>query len=110
MEVVTDRILMSREVMGFGDVKFMAAIGAFLGWQAALFSLMVSSLAGSLVGVALIVLKRHDWSSRIPYGPYISLATVIWIFLPEAHRDAWNGNLQLFLQILAPGVFGHPRL
>jgi len=58
----------------------MAAIGAFLGWQAVVFSLMVSSIIGSLVGGALVLLGRKDWSSRLPYGPYIALAAVIWIF------------------------------
>ena len=80
MEVVTDRMVMPREAMGLGDVKFMAAIGAFLGWQGAFFSLMASSLIGSVVGVTLIVMRRSEWSSKIPYGPYIALAAVIWIF------------------------------
>ena len=106
MEATTDRILMSREVMGLGDVKFMGAIGAFLGWQAVLFSLMISSLVGSLIGVLLIVSGRQDWSSRIPYGPYISLAAAIWIFLPGAVREQWNENVDLFLRLVAPGIFG----
>jgi leader peptidase (prepilin peptidase)/N-methyltransferase len=66
--------------MGFGDVKFMGAIGAFLGWQAVIFSLMVSSVIGSVVGIALIVMRKREWSSRLPYGPYIALAATIWIF------------------------------
>jgi prepilin signal peptidase PulO-like enzyme (type II secretory pathway) len=80
MEVVTDKMVLPREAMGLGDVKFMAAIGAFLGWQGAVFSLMASSIIGSVVGVTLIVMRRSEWSSRIPYGPYIALAAAIWIF------------------------------
>jgi leader peptidase (prepilin peptidase)/N-methyltransferase len=80
LEAITDTLYLPREAMGLGDVKFMAAIGAFLGWQAVLFSLMVSSIIGSLVGGALVLLGRKDWSSRLPYGPYIALAAVIWIF------------------------------
>jgi leader peptidase (prepilin peptidase)/N-methyltransferase len=61
----------------------MAAIGAFLGWQSVIFSLMVSSLIGSAVGVTLILAKRREWSSKIPYGPYIALAAAIWIFFGQ---------------------------
>ncbi len=80
MEVVSAEIVLPREAMGLGDVKFMGAIGAFLGWKAVVFSLMISSMIGSVVGVTLIVLKRQVWSSRLPYGPYIAVAAVIWIF------------------------------
>lgn len=80
MEVIADRAVLPREAMGFGDVKFMAGIGAFLGWQAVVFSLMVSAIIGSFVGVSLILSGRKEWSSRLPYGPYIALAAVIWMF------------------------------
>jgi leader peptidase (prepilin peptidase)/N-methyltransferase len=80
MEVVTDKMILPREAMGFGDVKFMAAIGAFLGWQATVFSLVVSSFIGAIVGGLMILLKRHERSSPIPYGPYIAAAAVIWLF------------------------------
>jgi leader peptidase (prepilin peptidase)/N-methyltransferase len=74
-----------------GDVKFMAAIGAFLGWQAVIFSLMVSSMIGSVVGVALIALRKREWSSRLPYGPYIALAAAIWVFGGNRLVQWWFG-------------------
>ena len=80
MDVVCSEIILPREAMGLGDVKFMAAIGAFIGWQGAFFSLLASSLIGSAAGIALILLRKREWSSRMPYGPYIALAAVIWIF------------------------------
>jgi len=91
LEAVSAEITLPREAMGFGDVKFMAAIGAFLGWQATIFSLMVSSMIGAAVGVALILLRKQEWSSRLPYGPYIALAALIWMF---GGRAIWE---QLFL-------------
>jgi leader peptidase (prepilin peptidase)/N-methyltransferase len=79
-EVITDQLVVPREAMGLGDVKFMAAIGAFLGWPAVLFSLMLSAVLGSIVGVVLIAFHKRAWSSRIPYGPYIALAAALWMF------------------------------
>ena len=80
MEATSGELVLPREAMGFGDVKYMAAIGAFLGWQAVFFSLAVSSLIGSALGLTLIALKKHERFSRVPYGPYISVAAAIWIF------------------------------
>jgi leader peptidase (prepilin peptidase)/N-methyltransferase len=80
LELLTSELVLPREAMGLGDVKFMAAIGAFLGWQATVFSLLASSMIGAAVGVTLIVLGKREWSSRIPYGPYIAAAAAIWVF------------------------------
>ena len=78
LEAECDRLTLPREAMGLGDVKFMACIGAFLGWQATVFSLAISSFLGAFVGLALIAIQRREWSSRLPYGPYIAAAAVIW--------------------------------
>jgi leader peptidase (prepilin peptidase) / N-methyltransferase len=91
LEAVSAEIVLPREAMGLGDVKFMAAIGAFLGWQAVIFSLMVSSIIGSVVGVTLIVFGKRAWSSRLPYGPYIALASAIWIFGGHRVVQWWFG-------------------
>src|ERR1035437_178315 len=91
MEAVSAGIVLPREVMGLGDVKFMAAIGAFLGWKGVVFSLMLSSMIGSVVGVTLIVLRKREWSSRLPYGPYIALAAAIWVFGGQRLVQWWFG-------------------
>jgi leader peptidase (prepilin peptidase)/N-methyltransferase len=77
--IVGEKIF-KKEAMGMGDVKFLAAIGAFLGWEATLFTLFVSSLLGGTIGLLLVLLGKRAWQSRIPYGPYIALGAVVWIF------------------------------
>jgi len=93
LEVLTDEIVLPREAMGLGDVKFMAAIGAFIGWQGVVFSLMVSAMIGAAIGVSLIAARRGEWSSRLPYGPYIALAAVLWIFAGDSILKWWIGPL-----------------
>ena len=80
LEIVADRIVFPREVMGPADITFMGAIGAFLGWPAVFFSIAASSFIGSFVGITAILLKKKEWSSRIPYGPYLAAGAVIWVF------------------------------
>ena len=91
LEAVSSEVVLPREAMGLGDVKLMAAIGAFLGWPAVIFSLMVSSLIGSLVGMGLVAARRREWSSRLPFGPFLALAAAGWIF----------GGKQLFEAVFA---------
>jgi leader peptidase (prepilin peptidase)/N-methyltransferase len=94
MEAVTSELVLPREVMGLGDVKFMAAIGAFLGWKAVFFSLVVSSFVGATVGLTLVFLGRREMGSRLPYGPYIAVGAALWIFAgPEMVR--WYQHLVL---------------
>ena len=85
MECVSAEIVIPREAMGLGDVKFMSAIGAFIGWQGVIFSLMISSMIGAGVGLLLILMHRREFSSRMPYGPYIALAAVIWLFIGKKY-------------------------
>ena len=101
LEAVAGEIQLPREAMGLGDVKFMAAIGAFLGWASVVFSLMASSIIGSVVGVTLIIARRREWSSRLPYGPYIALAAVIWLFLPAEIQAAWKANLKFLAELFS---------
>ena len=72
------RIITSKEGMGFGDFKLLALLGAWLGWQALPFIILMSSVIGTLVGVTLILLGR-DRNDAIPFGPYLAVAG--WISL-----------------------------
>lgn len=73
------KLILKKEAMGFGDVKLLGAIGALFGWRAVLFVIVVSSVLGSLVGLSLIALRKHQWQSRIPYGPYLAAAAMLWM-------------------------------
>jgi leader peptidase (prepilin peptidase)/N-methyltransferase len=72
--------LFKKEAMGLGDVKFMAAIGSFLGLSSIVFILPVSAFLGSIFGIFLIIGKQGSWGTRLPYGPFLVLAAMIWIF------------------------------
>ena len=65
------------EGMGGGDVKMLAMIGAFLGWKLVIVTLVFSSIAGSLVGVLLIVSRRGGMKYALPYGTFLAIAAVI---------------------------------
>lgn len=75
----TFKLIRHKEGMGAGDFKLLAALGAWLGWQQLPLIILLSSLVGSVVGLALILLKKHDLTTRIPFGPY--LAGAGWISL-----------------------------
>ena len=75
--------LFKREGMGGGDVKLLAMIGAFLGWKSVILTILLSSFIGSIVGIAIMLLKGKDFKYAIPFGPFLSLAAVISLFYGE---------------------------
>ena len=74
------KLATGKEGMGFGDFKLLAAIGAWLGWKILPLVILLSSLVGALVGIALIVLAKRGREVPIPFGPYLAAAGVIALF------------------------------
>ncbi|QQM75895.1 prepilin peptidase [Aeromonas caviae] len=75
------KLLTGKEGMGYGDFKLLAALGAWLGWQALPIVLLLSSLAGAIIGIGLILLRNHHQGKPIPFGPYLAIAgwiTLLW--------------------------------
>lgn len=75
-------VLASRGGMGMGDAKFLALIGSFVGPQGVVVTLFGASLVGTVVGLSLIGLGRHERRQPMPFGPYLAgVAVVVWILL-----------------------------
>ena len=73
-----------KEGMGGGDIKLMAMIGAFSGWQAIPFVILISSFAGALIGVIIMIVMKKGIKFSIPFGPFLSFSSVLYIFFgPE---------------------------
>lgn len=89
------KLTTGKEGMGFGDFKLLAAIGAWLGWTLLPLVILLSSLVGAVVGIALIVFTKHGRNNPIPFGPYLAGGGLIALF--------WGQTLtQNYLQLLAP--------
>lgn len=84
-------VMLPREAMGFGDVKFLACIGAFLGWKGVLFSLFAGSVIGSVVGLAMLAATRGNSGGRIPFGPYLAGGAALWLFAGPGLIDLYMG-------------------
>jgi leader peptidase (prepilin peptidase)/N-methyltransferase len=78
-----------KEGMGYGDFKLLAAIGAWLGWQMLPLVILLSSLVGAVVGIALIVAARRGRNIPIPFGPYLAGGGLIALFWGHALTQAY---------------------
>ncbi|HEY2389411.1 MAG TPA: A24 family peptidase [Candidatus Binatia bacterium] len=72
-----------QEGMGGGDIKLLAMIGAFLGWRSVFLTLMVASMIGSLIGIALMLYQRADTKLAIPFGPFLAGGALVSLFFGD---------------------------
>lgn len=87
------KLLTGKEGMGYGDFKLLAALGAWMGWQALPTIVLLSSFVGAVIGIAGILIQGRDRNIPIPFGPYLAIAGFITLL--------WGDNLlQMYLQFI----------
>ena len=75
------KLITGKEGMGYGDFKLLAVLGAWTGWKMLMVIILTSSAVGALVGVSMILLKKTERGTQIPFGPYLAAAgwiTLLW--------------------------------
>jgi leader peptidase (prepilin peptidase)/N-methyltransferase len=75
--------IFKKEALGGGDVKMMAMVGALMGWKTVILTTFLGSLTGSILGILLIVSKGKDRMTKLPFGPFLALGTVITLFFGQ---------------------------
>ncbi len=76
-------LVAKRAGMGGGDIKLLAMIGAFLGWQSLPFVIFSSALLGSIIGIAAMVKQKKGGKTVIPYGPFLAVGSYLYLFFQE---------------------------
>jgi leader peptidase (prepilin peptidase)/N-methyltransferase len=79
----TYRLVRGHDGMGGGDIKLLAMIGAFLGWQSIFVTVMVASVVGSVIGIATMIYQRADTRLAIPFGPFLAGGALVYLFFGE---------------------------
>jgi leader peptidase (prepilin peptidase)/N-methyltransferase len=86
------KLVTGKDGMGYGDFKLLAAIGAWLGWQMLPVTLLLSSVVGAVIGIAMIVLVKHDRRVPIPFGPYLAGGGLVALFFGADLTQAYLGQ------------------
>jgi leader peptidase (prepilin peptidase)/N-methyltransferase len=87
------RLIRGKEGMGAGDFKLLAALGAWLGWALIPSIILLSSAVGAIVGIALVLSRRHDRDVPIPFGPYLAGGGVAALFFGEPLTRLWMPHI-----------------
>ncbi|BDF95379.1 A24 family peptidase [Pseudoalteromonas sp. KAN5] len=88
------KLITGKEGMGYGDFKLLAVFGALLGWQSLLTIILLSSVVGAIIGIALLSIQGKDKATPIPFGPYLAIAgwvTLLWGSQIQAFYFNWLG-------------------
>ncbi len=85
------KLVTGKEGMGYGDFKLLAALGAWFGWQLLPAVILLSSIAGSITGILLIVLSKHGREKPIPFGPYLALGGIAALFFGQQLSQLYLG-------------------
>jgi leader peptidase (prepilin peptidase)/N-methyltransferase len=85
------RHLTGKDGMGMGDVKLLAMIGAMIGWKGVCFTIFFSSVVGSLVGLFLMMKTGGSLKTRLPFGPFLAIGAVAYVFYGPELIDAYLG-------------------
>lgn len=83
------KLATGKEGMGYGDFKLLAALGAWLGWQSLPLIILLSSVVGAVLGVALILLNRQGRETPMPFGPFLAIAGWIALIWGEPLTHFW---------------------
>ena len=83
------KLIRGKEGMGYGDFKLLAALGAWLGWKMLPLVILLSSVVGAAIGLALIAFRNRDHATPLPFGPYLAIAGAIALFAGPTLLDLW---------------------
>ena len=97
MDAKISRLQLPREVLGGGDIKLLAMIGAFTGITGVLFTLLLSSLTGLAAGLVVLFLSRGRHGNAVPYGPHLALAGVLWMLFAA---EIWAVSEKILLKLV----------
>jgi leader peptidase (prepilin peptidase)/N-methyltransferase len=79
----TYSLITRKEGMGGGDIKLLAMIGAFIGWKGVIFAIFAASVAGTFVGLTVMLVKGKNLKFAIPFGPFLSIGAMSYLFFGE---------------------------
>jgi len=89
-------LLRRQEGLGGGDIKLLAMLGAFLGWQSLLFIIFASSVTGTIVGLFAMRSQKKGGATRIPFGPFLAFSGLFYLFFRPQVQELFNLYLNLF--------------